>query len=117
LPREADLRLWDIWKACQRIIEFTAGFDERRFIQSPLHQDAVIRNIEIIGEAAKHLPDEVIARFPDVDWRNAKAMRNVVAHGYFAVDLPTVWLTITRDVPALELALRDEAQRIESESG
>jgi uncharacterized protein with HEPN domain len=55
LPRSADLRLWDIWKACERIIAFTQGLDEESFSRSPLHQDAVIRNIEIIGEAAKQL--------------------------------------------------------------
>lgn len=117
MPREADLRLWDIWQACRRIIAFTEDLDEVGFNQSPLHQDAVIRNIEIIGEAAKHLPDEMTARFPNVDWRNAKAMRNVVAHGYFAVDLSTIWLTATRDAPVLEAAIRAEALRIEQETG
>jgi uncharacterized protein with HEPN domain len=59
----------------------------------------------------------VTARFPDVDWRNARAMRNVVTHGYFLVDLPTVRLTTTKHVPALELALRAERQRIDAEAG
>lgn len=77
----------------------------------PLRQDAVIRNIEIIGEAARnidrHHPD-FASRHPDVPWEDIYLMRNRVSHGYFTVDLEIVWKTVKRDIPELE----DQAKRL-----
>jgi len=65
----------------------------------------VIRNIEIIGEAAKRLPDDVIARAPEVPWRKVRGMRDVVAHGYFGLDSKLVWNTATTKIDEIERAL------------
>lgn len=78
--------------------------------------DAVLRNVEIIGEAARHIPDDVAKRYPGIDWANARAMRNILAHGYAIVSFEIVWRTIIKDIPPLEAALRTDARRYKDES-
>ena len=108
-PRsERDWRLYadDIVSACAKIRRFVAGMTYEAFAADERTQDAVIRNIEIIGEAAKNLPDEVIARAPAVEWRKVRGMRDVVAHGYFGLDFKVVWSIATTKVEELELMVR-----------
>ncbi|HEX7500627.1 MAG TPA: DUF86 domain-containing protein [Polyangia bacterium] len=76
------------------------------FVTDERTRDAVIRNIEVIGEAAKNLPDDVIARAPEVEWRKIRGMRNVLAHGYFDLEAKVVWDTATTKLDALEAAVR-----------
>ena len=76
------------------------------FLASALLQDAVIRNIEIIGEAAGRLSPEFAARTPDIPWREIAGMRHRLIHGYMRVNLDTVWEVTQRDLPALERDLR-----------
>jgi uncharacterized protein with HEPN domain len=68
--------------------------------------DAVIRNIEVIGEAAKTLPDDVIAKAPEREWRKIRGMRDVLAHGYFDLDAKVVWSTATTKLDELKRAVR-----------
>lgn len=93
-----------ITQAIQRITRYTSDISEVAFLENEMLQDAVIRNIEIIGEAAKniqrHAP-EFAARHSDIPWEVIYAMRNRVAHGYFKVDLELVWETTQHDLPAL----------------
>ena len=94
-----------IRQAIQRIHQYTEDIDQLGFLKSPLIQDAVIRNIEIIGEASnniqKHFPEFAQAH-PEIPLRIAYEMRNAVAHGYFKVDLEMVWKTMFNDLPNLE---------------
>lgn len=69
--------------------------------------EAVFYNITIIGEAARHVPDEVAKRFPEVEWAAIRAMRNNLVHEYFGSDLAIVWDTIQRDIPELVARLRE----------
>ncbi|PYE88527.1 HepT-like ribonuclease domain-containing protein [Phyllobacterium leguminum] len=93
-----------IIEAIERIDRYTEDMDEGAFLSSQLVQDAVIRNIEIIGEASnnieKHHP-EFAAAYPELPLAVAYQMRNAVTHGYFKVDFEIVWKTIQRDLPAL----------------
>jgi uncharacterized protein with HEPN domain len=95
--------------AITRIESYVAGMDKPAFLASPITQDAVIRNIEIIGEAArniiKHYP-EFAAAHKQLRLDAAYKMRNAVAHGYFAVDLEIVWSTLRADLPVLLAELR-----------
>jgi len=94
--------LLHIIEAIQRIDRYTEDMDEMAFLCNPLVQDAVVRNIEIIGEASNNIekkhPDFVIAH-PEIPLAFAYQMRNAVAHGYFKVDFEIVWQTIQRDLP------------------
>lgn len=95
--------------AAGRIQQYTADMDEASFLATPLVQDAVIRNIEIMGEASrnleKHAPD-FTAQHPGIPWTEVYLMRNRLSHGYFSVDLSLIWKTIQRDIPELANAVR-----------
>lgn len=108
MSRRDELALRDylehIQQAIGRIQRYLADIDHGAFVTNEEKQDAVIRNLEIIGEAAgniqRHFPDFAI-RFPDFPLKAAYGMRNTLAHGYFKVDLDIIWRTVERDLPLL----------------
>ena len=91
-------------EAAERVLEYTRGMGRDEFFANQLVQDAVIRNIEIIGEAANNLLEigpEIAARYPSIPFTQIYGMRNRVAHGYFAVSLPMIWDSVQVDLPDL----------------
>ncbi len=93
-----------ILEAVARVASYTAGMKQAEFSANVLVQDAVIRNIEIIGEAARNIEtlDPAFAtRHPQIPLRDAYLMRNRLAHGYFSVDLALVWNAVKSDIPDL----------------
>lgn len=95
--------------AIARISRYTDNFTRASFLADPKTQDAVIRNLEIVGEAARNIEKRYpgfAAEHAEVPWTVAYEMRNVLAHGYFQVDLDVVWSTLERDLPELERQLR-----------
>ena len=93
-----------ILQAIERIDRYTAGMDESGFVANEMAQDAVIRNIEIIGEASRNVQDvapEFARRHSDIPWQVMYTMRNRVSHGCHKVDLEIVWRTVKRDLPVL----------------
>jgi len=103
-----------ILQAMERIGTYTDDVDEVGFLESEMVQDAVIRNIEIVGEAArniaKHSPEFAI-RYSNVPWEDMYWMRNRVSHGYFSVDLEVIWNTVKRDIPELKQQIKDILQQ------
>jgi uncharacterized protein with HEPN domain len=96
--------LGHILRAIERIERYTADIDEVGFLNSELVQDAVIRNIEIIGEASNNIQrgaPEFAAQHDHIPWQVMYTMRNRVSHGYDKVDLEVVWRTIQGDLPRL----------------
>ncbi len=96
--------LGHILKAIERIARYTAAMDEAAFLSSELVQDAVLRNIEIIGEAANNIQraaPEFAAQHHRIPWLVMYTMRNRISHGYDKVDLELVWKTIQSDLPGL----------------
>lgn len=97
-----------ILQAIERIDRYTEEVDEIGFLQNDMVQDAVIRNVEIIGEAARnierHYPEFAKAH-AEIPWEDVYLMRNRVSHGYFSVDLEVVWKTVQRDIPELRQLL------------
>lgn len=93
-----------ILEAIDRIEEYVSDMDEMTFLENRLVQDAVIRNVEIIGEASnnieKHFP-AFVGKHPELPLSSAYQMRNAVAHGYFKVDFEIIWKTIHNELPTL----------------
>lgn len=97
-PRAWRLRLQDIADAMDRIADYIQGMDEFGFKNDPKTVDAVLHNLQIAGEAARNVPEWVVGRFPELPWREMRATRNVLAHGYFQIELSIVWKTATQRV-------------------
>jgi len=85
----------------QRVVTYTDGFDRARFVTSGLNYDAVLRNLELIGEAATHIPDSVRDAYPQIPWRQLAATRNRLIHGYLGIDNDVLWSIVQDDVPFL----------------
>ncbi|MBX3289872.1 MAG: DUF86 domain-containing protein [Acidobacteria bacterium] len=100
--RNDKLFLYDILESCKRIGEYTGGIEENVFKESRMLQDALVRNIEIIGEAAKNLTTEITDANSDLPWKEIMRMRDKIIHHYFRIDLDVVWQTVTFDIPVLE---------------
>ena len=65
-------------------------------------KDAILRNIQIIGEASKHIPDEIVMKYPDIDWSGISGMRDIITHRYFRVDWHLLWTSIHDELPLLK---------------
>jgi uncharacterized protein with HEPN domain len=99
--------LEDIRLAAEKILRYTAGMDFDQFRGDEKTVDAVLRNLMIVGEAAKQIPEEVRALAPEVEWRRVARFRDIVVHHYFAVDLQIVWDVVANKVPELVSHLAD----------
>lgn len=104
-PRAFLLHIRD---ACVAVQEYVADISEDDFRSSKEKQDAVVREIEIIGEAVRNLPEELKKSNPEVPWNLISSMRNFLIHEYFSVDLDLVWNTATFEIPRL----REKVEKI-----
>src|SRR5207302_9046254 len=91
--------LQHILDAIAKVEAYLRGVDEPAFSKNPLIQDGVIRQIEIIGEAAKYLSLKSMSKHPRIPWQDIAGMRDKLVHDYFGVDIETVWLTAVDDLP------------------
>lgn len=103
-----DWRLYwdDMVASCEKILRYAEGMDYDGFRQDEKTYDAVVRNLEIVGEAAKNLPAEAKDKVPHLEWRKIAGLRDVIAHAYFGIDDAIVWDVVDQKVPALLAALR-----------
>jgi uncharacterized protein with HEPN domain len=95
-----------ILDATARAESYLRGIDEATFSKNTLIQDGVIRQIEIMGEAAKHVSEELQAKYAHVPWQDIAGMRDKLIHDYFGVDIEKVWLTAKEDLPILEVEIK-----------
>ena len=103
-----DWRLFvnDMIECAVKIQSYTARMDQSAFVTSPITYDATLRNLELIGEAATHVPESVRGAHPEVPWRSVIATRNRIIHGYLGIDDDLIWSVVQDDIPALLTALR-----------
>ena len=99
--RTSGLLLEDILDSCRKILEYTEGITFEEFESDSKTIDAVIRNFEIIGEAAKLLPDDIKEKYTEVEWHRIRGFRNRIIHDYFGVDLQIIWKITHEQIPGL----------------
>ena len=99
--REWRFYLDDMIAFAEKVIEYTEGLEQNRFIASGLNYDATVRNLELLGEAATHIPEKIRDANPQISWRLIIATRNRLIHGYLGIDNDTLWSIIRGDIPAL----------------
>lgn len=97
--RDFGVLLDDIREACRKVGAYRGDLSYERFAADSRTVDATLHNLQIIGEAAARLPDDVRARYPEIEWRDIVAFRNILVHEYFGVDLRIVWRIVIGKVP------------------
>jgi uncharacterized protein with HEPN domain len=105
--REWHFYISDMLEFAEKVMLYTAGFDQDRFVNSGLTYDATVRNLELIGEAATHIPDDIKEHYSQIPWRLIVATRNRLIHGYLGIDQDTLWSIIQTDIPSLHIQLAE----------
>ena len=106
MSRSWRLFLEDMIEASDRVLRYSKGKDLAMFSADEMAYDAVLRNLQIIGEAAKAVPAEVRQAHPEVDWKGMVGLRDILAHAYFGLDDETLWDVVTTKVPQLQSQVR-----------
>jgi uncharacterized protein with HEPN domain len=104
--RSSDLLLYDILQSVDKIEEFTRHISFEQLVDDEKTRDAVLRNLQVIGDAAKNLPEAFILKHPEVDWSGIAGMRDIITHRYFRVDWHLLWTSIHEELPALKVQIR-----------
>jgi uncharacterized protein with HEPN domain len=103
--RNDDELFLDMLLSARKSVAFANGITWESFTQSDIHQSAIIREIQVIGDAVRLLSDEAKVQHPQIDWSEIVGMRNRLVHEYFSINLKTVWETVVGDIPGLISAL------------
>lgn len=112
---ETIVYLRHILDAMDSIIRYSSGKTEAEFLADDMRHKAVIRDLEVVGEAAKRLPLDWQEKFPDVPWRKMARMRDKLIHHYMGIEMETVWATATEIVPPLVDRIRGIVEQIEKD--
>jgi len=102
MQRDYRIYLKDILSSISKIDEYVGDFSFQDLIKDSMRVDAVVRNLEIIGEAAKHVPENIRNKYPFVDWRKISALRDILIHEYFGVDFDILWDIVKNKIPILK---------------
>jgi len=102
MPRDYKVHLEDILEAANKIRRYTFGMSREMFSADEKTLDAVIRNLEIVGEATKGVPDEIRLQHPEIDWKKIAGLRDILIHAYFGIDVEIIWDIVQTKLPVLE---------------
>ena len=107
MPQDYKVYLEDILVAIDKIATYTEGLTFEEFRNNTLRFDAVLYNLEIVGEAVKHVPVEIRKRKPEIDWRKIAGLRDIIAHQYFGVSKEIIWDVVENHLPFLKVGIAD----------
>ena len=107
IRREYKLYIEDILLAMDKIERYTKGFSYVSFMKDEMVVDAVVRNLQIIGEATRNIPEDVKGRSSHIPWQRMTGLRNIIVHEYFGVDLTMIWEIITENLPDTKPAIQE----------
>ncbi|MCH8879246.1 MAG: DUF86 domain-containing protein [Planctomycetes bacterium] len=110
MSRDYKVYLEDILEAIGKIRTYTADMSMDSFSADNKTLDAVLRNLEVIGEAAKCIPDEVRSQHEQVEWKKIAGLRDILIHQYFGIDSEIIWDVVRNKLPELERQIRDAVQ-------
>ncbi len=102
MKRDIKSCIEDILESCLKIEEYTKEVSENDFYENTQIQDAVLRRLEVMGEAAKSIPQEMRDKYPQIPWKNIAGMRDVLIHTYFGVNIRRVWKVVKVDIPTVK---------------
>jgi uncharacterized protein with HEPN domain len=97
----------DILEGIRKIERYTDNLSGERFSEDELVQDGVIRNLEIIGEAIKKIPDNIKNQHPDIEWKKIAGLRDILTHAYFGIDLEIIWDIVKNKIPDLKRKMNE----------
>ena len=106
-PREWRFYIDDMIGFCERVQLFTTEIEQMQFVEDLMRFDATVRNLELIGESATHIPEHIRKSAPNIPWRMIIATRNQLIHGYLGIDNDTLWSIVQSDIPPLLANLRE----------
>ena len=102
MKREIRIFLEDIKESIEKIEEYTQNISKEQFMSDNKTQDAVMRRLEIVGEAVKNIPEYFRKKYPEIPWKQIAGMRDVLIHGYFDINLQRVWLVLEKELPTFK---------------
>ena len=106
-------RLKHILESIDKINSISKDLSHEKFAENWILQDAVIRNLEVIGEASNHIDDELKNEYPEVAWNEIRGLRNIIAHVYFEIDTKQIWNTIQDNIPELQSQIQQILKKLE----
>lgn len=113
--RDLKLFLFDILEAIEKIENYTKDLSFEDFTKNEMVIDAVVRNLEIIGEATKNIPDDTRLRYSNIPWKRVIGFRNIAIHGYFDVSLKVVWTISKERLPELKEQIKQIVEELKNE--
>ncbi len=115
MKRDISVYVQDIIESITRIEDYTRDVTEEEFYENTQVQDAVLRRLEVIGEAVKNIPGETRKRHKGIPWKEIAGLRDILTHGYFGVNLKRIWKVVKEDLPDLRMRILEVKREIEGE--
>lgn len=107
MKRDLLLFVEDILKSIDNVQEFSKGLDENKFLTDKLRHSAIVRQLEILGEAVKNLPEGFRSKYNNIEWKKIAGLRDILIHAYFGIDMRRAWGIIKQELPELRKQIKE----------